>query len=373
MGMQRLVIAVVLGFVLLFALPAPAAQQDFTVRKQTPHFVFHAHGMNSQIAKIIDESEDIRAQYVRQLGQDFDGVTQVYIAASPAEFSRLQPGGSTVPEWAIGVAWAEENLIILKYASINGTIPDVYKTFRHELSHIALGRVTGYRNIPKWFVEGVAMFLAREWSFSRHEQLLYATLSGNLYSFEDIRHRFPAHHAATSLAYTQSLDLVDWLYGYMGPGEFHAFIRAIGSGEDFYAALERLSGRSTEELEALWLRSIRVNYSWLPLLTGSGFLWFAMALLFIWGYIVYRRRKARRMHEMALEDAFMYGEALPRTVSWKERRRRKRLRLLTPPAGGPGDDEYDDVPPGNDDGFAEPWQPTVLDDDDGGDPPRWLH
>lgn len=375
--MQRLVYAVVLGVALLFSLSAQAAGDDFAVQRHTKHFIFYAHGINSQITRIIDESEDIRAQYVQQLGQDFDGVTKVYIAASPAEFSRLQPGGSTVPEWAIGVAWAEENIIVLKYASINGNIPDLYKTFRHELSHIALGRVTGYRNIPKWFVEGVAMFLAREWSFSRHEQMLYATLAGNLYSFEDIRHRFPAHHAATSLAYTQSLNLVDWLYGYMGPDEFHAFIRAIGSGEDFYVALERLSGRSTEELEALWLRSIRVNYSWLPLLTGSGFLWFAMSLLFIWGYIAYRRRKALHMRKLALEDAFMYGEALPRKLSWKERRGRKRLRLVTPPPMPEYPEETEDTdefPPTDYHEFAEPWKPTMLEDDDGeNDPPRWLH
>ena len=363
---------------MLWMTPLTAADADFDVVKHSEHFTFYAHGWNNQIAKIVKESEDIRAEYVQQLGQDFDGITKVYLASSPAEFSRLQPGGAKVPEWAIGVAWAKQNVIVLKYASINGTIPDLYKTFRHELSHIALGRVTGYRNIPKWFVEGIAMFLAREWSFARHEQMLYAALAGNLYSFEDIRRRFPSHHSATSLAYTQSLHLVDWLSGQLGEDDFHRFIAAIGGGEDFYEALERLSGMSIEELEAAWLGSLKVNYSWLPLLTGSGFLWFMMSLLFIWGYIAYRRRKAQRMHKLALEDAFMYSEPMPQKRGWKARRAaRAKLRLVTPPP----EEEAPQTPENtsNTDDSESPsehWNIVDTDTDeapDPDDPPRWLH
>ncbi len=303
-------------WVMVGGTPVANAQTDNTFRHRvkTEHFVFFSHGENPEINKIFSSAESIRAKFVSQLGADFSGKTKVYIATSEDEFQRLQPNGARAPSWAIGIAWPEQNLIVLKFTSRHGSTPNLWKTFKHELSHIAFGRITNMRKLPKWFIEGIAMFQASEWSIARHEQMMYAALGNSLYSLHDLARNFPPGHAGTSLAYTQSLHFVDWLYSQLGEKKFAAFIQDLANGKDFYVALADRAGMGLDDLETKWLASLKLKYSWLPLITGSGFLWFMVTMLFLFVFFRFSKYKAERMRKLAEEDAWIYGEPTPESA-----------------------------------------------------------
>ena len=52
--------------------------------------------------------------------------------------------------------------------------------FAHEFSHIALGRALAGVKVPVWLNEGLAIYEAREWTFSRISVLTRASLTDRL-------------------------------------------------------------------------------------------------------------------------------------------------------------------------------------------------
>ena len=52
----------------------------------------------------------------------------------------LLPSGAQVPAWARGVAYPELNLVVVQLPPGD---PEIRATLRHELSHVAVGRLTG--------------------------------------------------------------------------------------------------------------------------------------------------------------------------------------------------------------------------------------
>ena len=47
------------------------------------------------------------------------------------------------------------------------------------------------------------------------------------------------------------------------------------------------------------------RWQWLPLLTGSGWVWGLIVVLFIVAYLVVRRRSKRRLAQMELEEQLL--------------------------------------------------------------------
>ncbi len=320
-----------LGIALAFANPAIADGGQFEVKFETEHFEFYSHGRNIFVNRIFNEAEKIRSLYVSELGSDFEGKTKVYFANNKEEFDSLQPKPVSLSDYVVGIAWPDHNTIILKfYASAQTGLPDLYKTFKHELSHIVFGRVTNFNDMPKWFIEGIAMFQADEWSLDEYQRLMTAAVGGTLYSMSELEDYFPSGHSQTSLAYTQSRNFASWIYKRLGEDKFHEFIKSLGAGKPFYESLREASGTSVRELEKQWLETLRLKYSWIPFLSGGSLLWFLISALFVVGYARIISKKRKKMAQMAAEEAEIYGEELPETPperTWAEKRKEKKERI----------------------------------------------
>jgi hypothetical protein len=60
---------------------------------------------------------------------------------------------------------------------------------------------------------------------------------------------------------------------------------------------------SWHRMEDRWLRYIHIRFSWIPLLTSSGSLWFAACIIFILCYIHKKRSAGRRLREWEQQEA----------------------------------------------------------------------
>ncbi len=223
----------------------------------------------------------------------------VALTSDRQAFERLQPAGARVPHWAAGVAYAEKNLIVLCLSP--GA--DLLKLFRHEATHILLGRAFGgTHRIPRWLNEGLAMIQAREWNMSRLSTMTFAVLSDSLLPMDSLAQSFPADLRKAKIAYCQSFYFISFLKGEFGPDAFRLFLDNYYRSRDFEHAILSAYRISWSLLEERWLDYLHLRFSWIPILTSSGALWFGAGIIFICSYFRKKRAAARTLRRWEAEE-----------------------------------------------------------------------
>lgn len=297
-----------------------------------PHYEFvFPKGAMAVVRPLIDRAEPLRKELVASIGVDPPQVTTVVLARNHRDFQSMQPGGP-LPDWVAGVAYGDLNLVLLRQAGSHGQPINLYKTFEHEMSHIILRQAVPNAELPRWFVEGLAQWQAREFELERPLRLAKAALQGRLIPLDDMIHRFPRGGVNVRLAYDQSFAFVNFLIGEFGQEAFHRLMIRLGEGGTFRDALESTYFLSLDELEEKWLRSLRMTYNWIPLLTSGGAVWTFASILFLMGYVRTRSRKARRMAQWEAEER-------ERDAAIEAQQREALRRRMTIFPGPPTDDD----------------------------------
>ena len=300
--MRRIIPATLL--LLLLSIPA-AHVAALDLRMGNDHFLIrHAAQDQGIAAELNRESPAIRARIIADIGVDFAEKTEIRLAPTVEAFRAAQPGGTWVPLWAAGVAYPAENVIVLRSPrAVKGSRIDLLDVFAHEFSHIALGRALAGVKIPVWLNEGLAIYEAREWTFSRLSVLTTAALTDRLIPLPVLALSFPVEAKDAELAYAEGFMFVSFLINKVGREAFHRLIRDYTRFGDLEGALRRGTGMSLAELEERWLFYLKLRVSWIPIVTSISTLWFLMALIFVYGYMRKKRLAEQRLREMEEEEA----------------------------------------------------------------------
>lgn len=236
----------------------------------------------------------MRREIVTDLGMEVKGITKVYLAPSRKMFQEIQPGGK-IQAWSPAVAYPRLNLIVmLSPRAIKRGHMDLRTIFKHEFTHLALGRAfMGSEGVPHWLHEGLAMYESREWDFRRVSTITRAVLTDSLIPLSEITQRFPREEHRAELAYCQSFYLISFLLSEYGLGRFHGFIGQYSRGKPLDKVLIDVYGMRVGELESHWHRHLKVRFSWIPIITSTTALWFLLALIFLLAYG--KKRRAKRL------------------------------------------------------------------------------
>jgi hypothetical protein len=182
---------------------------------------------------------------------------------------------------------------------------DVRKVFIHELSHMALGKAfRGREKVPRWLDEGVAMYEAKEWDFSRISTMTQAVLTDSLIPLTEITYSFPREADKAKLAYAESFYLVSFLVSRYGRGRFHQFIREYSGGKELNRVLLEVYRIRLYELEKKWRDYLRLRFSWIPIATSTTTLWFLAAVALVVGYLKKRRATRLKLEEWEREEEY---------------------------------------------------------------------
>ena len=288
-------LALALGCLLGLGLASPAAGADF-VEKQTARYHFEyqegLHGFADQLMAIVEAEHD---RIYGELGIETDAPTTVVILADEDQMlaEAHRRFGSRPPAWAAGLAWPSKRAILLHAGVGPG---ELASTFRHEISHIALGTV-GDRNVPRWFKEGLAIRQEGAVDLERVWKLTEAATLGVLLPLEDLDRGFPASGARAGVAYAQAVHFVGYLISTYGEPAFHALIGGLRDGRTFEEAMAAAYPHPLREIESDWLGSLKVRWGWLPIIFGSTSMWGLAAVLLVLGW---RRRKRQRRARVEL-------------------------------------------------------------------------
>lgn len=260
-----------------------------------------------------------------ELTGDFGIVTDrdliVRVARNPEEMAALAPIGYPPPTYATGVAYPQWGLILLTLSSPGSWYPpDLEVVFTHELSHVALYRAVGGQQMPRWFIEGVAIHQSEVRLLPRMQSLLRAAVQQSVIPLPELNERFPERPHEVNLAYAQSADLI----GFMRENDddakrFQRLVVGVRRGEPFEEALAAAYGWTISGLERQWRDSLRTRYRVAPFLLGGTTIWSLAAVLM---FLAYRRRRKQHRAKLdkmekqeALEAATLAPEPTPEVDS----------------------------------------------------------
>ena len=252
-------------------------------------------GGRQRAGELLDRATEAMGRLVTMIGYRPEMKTRIYLAGSTKDWRLLQPGRQKVPNWAAGIAFPYIGVVVLRQAAERGGAIDLDTTLVHELSHIVFRQATKGKPVPKWFVEGIAIYHSEDFSLERAKLLVTAAATGRLYTLAELSHGFRV--TDISLAYAQSFEFVNFLVGEFGRRNMNRFVKKLAEGTEFDTALTETFGKSLDELEKEWISTIKLRWNWIPLLFSSSTLWFATSILFLMGYVKRRREKARKMKE----------------------------------------------------------------------------
>ena len=227
------------------------------------------------------------ASVMELVGLDAPGPDiRVILAPESSPFARA------VPAWVSGYTDGVSNAVVL-LAERTPSYPDggLEEVLAHEVAHVLIHRASGGRKVPRWFDEGLAMLAARSWRLRDETELALGVLSGPrvpLWKLDDL---FQGDRREVEHGYALSGTLVQDLLDRYGPAVPRIVLARLARGDVFDEAMRGATGATLLDIgEAFYARQASLK-RWIPILTSTAALWFAISLLAIVAGIRKRRRR----------------------------------------------------------------------------------
>jgi len=283
-----------------------AAPVGFVEERAHGNHWLYPEAASAQVRELQVAAQRSWRQVTTELGVDLPSDLTIRVGRNPDEMQSLATREGRLPAYASGVALPDRGLIFLTLtAPETWELVDVHSVLTHEMSHVALHRAVKGHELPRWFVEGLAVDQAGERSLARVRTLWEGTIGANLIPLSGLSDGFPAHHHGVNLAYAQSADFVRYLK--RGPHGVLRMSRVIGSvadGKPFEAAVLEHYRAPLATLEREWREHLAQRFSqWPLLLSGLTGVWFLLAVLLVVAYVRARRKHHRTLERWGEEEA----------------------------------------------------------------------
>lgn len=318
------------------ALAAHRAMIDGAVpHRTTAHFRFFGdasvHGTLERLAETAESRLSWMCNQLRSCDRLVPPI-DVWVAEDAQTFARAFPGETPMSEWAAGVAFLKEQRIVLR---AHGTaVFTLRETFEHELAHVLTHSFTpdGVR-WPRWFSEGLAIWLSGESMVERMNSAMKAAAWDNLLPPEELTAAFPLEGSRVETAYAQSAFAARWAARQAGTAGLVALLHDVAGGASFDAAFHRHVGVTPHEAIAKGTERIEDSVSFFYHFWDGNLIWGLVTLLFIvvaWWRIKERRAQLARLDEA--ESARVAEEDAALLDAWQRTREAPpEPRLIVPP------------------------------------------
>jgi len=199
------------------------------------------------------------------------------------------------PSWGAAIALPDAQMILVR-----ADAPDVARTLRHELAHLALHRAVRVR-VPLWFDEGYAGYAAGEWERLGSLELNLALVRGRVPDLRTLDGALRGSASTADAAYGLAVSAVSELARRNPTGTLDPLLSGLKAGEDFDQAVLRTTGLTVPRFEEQWQQTIRKRYNlgaWV--VAGGG--WLILAVV-VAGLARVRRRRDR-VRRAALDEGW---------------------------------------------------------------------
>jgi hypothetical protein len=203
--------------------------------------------------------------------------------------AEASPVAQGTPTWVSGFAYGNLGVIVL-FPERTPAYPDTSfdELLFHELSHVLVARAAAGHSIPRWFNEGLAMYIGRSWNLEDRSRMTWALLVDRKVSLATLDQRFEGDRGEMRRAYAVSGAFVRDLFHRFGPKIGAQILSDLALGFPFEEAFYRRTGVDFARAEERFWHSHSIWYRWVPVLTSSATLWMAITILSL--FAVKRRR-----------------------------------------------------------------------------------
>jgi len=288
-------IAVTSGLLALLVCAATADVGPWTIESDG--------GREDLVRLVADVVPRAQQELERRLGLALRGGAKVVLCGSVEGFRRATPGIDH--RHTLGVALPADKVIYMNCEGIERRpFETVSITLRHEVSHLIVGEVMrrGYRRVPLWFDEGVAVWTSGKVPFYDTSDYQRAVAAGTLFPLAQLADQFPLGPQERGIAYEQSESAIRFLAKSHGEEAVRGILQAAGRGVEFDAAFQQVVGLDLAAFERGWLDSIRPTWPWLSWLLNAFSIFGAMSLLAVVSFWVYWRRRRRKYQQWEAEE-----------------------------------------------------------------------
>ncbi|HEY73935.1 MAG TPA: hypothetical protein G4N99_11745 [Thermoflexia bacterium] len=168
-------------------------------------------------------------------------------------------------EWVVGQAHPELGVVIVAIPYEDGYTSRMARYIPHEITHLLVYQTVtpaGYKYVPEWLDEGLAMSNERlptpEFTLTLDE----ARAAGQLLPLESLCVPFPPDSHATFLAYAQSGSVVRFIRERYGAAKIRALLAAYANGASCTSGVQDALNVSLGGLETAWRASLEPQAPW---------------------------------------------------------------------------------------------------------------
>ena len=276
---------------------------------ESENFQVYYRGNTKSAQKVVDIAEAFYPKMHRLMGDMRLGKIEIWVCEEPSQFQAAVH--APIQDWAIGCAFPLSRRIIIQNPRVIIQRDfQLSQVIRHEIVHVVFGQRTqkAIGKIPRWFVEGVAIYFSGEWAPRRNDTLMKHIFSKSVIPLTELSHTFPKSENLAQLAYAESQNAVGWLAETQGVEKLWEIVDRLASGSDLNTAFRDSIGLQLSAFDVKWRKSLSQRYHWAAMLSSSHLFWGSLALFFILVYLRYWRYKRKRLrqleHESEEVDAF---------------------------------------------------------------------
>lgn len=275
----------VIGLILLFAVGSVYSEK--TVETERYLFSLDNPAMLDRCVKTLDQ---VSGKLEAIFGDSLNYKPEIHIVGNLHRFEQLT--ANMAPDWGAAVAMPYQKRMVLKSPEKFNLNKSLEELLAHEYTHLYLAQEVGFGDLPRWFDEGMSMYMSSEWNWSNDLAMSKASVFGQFIPLISIEKINSFNEGKAQVAYAQSFQAVEFMISNYSTDAVRIFVEELAGGATKADAIYQATGSTMAEFEADYKIHLNQRFNWVSLFMDTILFWLFLAVIVVAGFwMKFRKRR----------------------------------------------------------------------------------